>query len=567
MWVAQKHCRHRCTNAAHFGLDYALPHKKMKRLSFLRTSGFLLRSAPFPKYHQGFEMTMMKNYKTSSFNCSSIVDISSLKIDELYNHVKQSRSLLEHNEAIIKVLNNTLKMVEKDPSKVDNELVNQSFLFCKEFTKYLKEQNDADMMEKLMLVNIYLFKISILGNATNTIQSQYNHLKQQRGALERVFKSKGNEIYIMRLYKMCTERRPVFYNMGISLYRDILMNRPNSLFTIELFETIFKFMEKETLYDDLKPLFERFQHIDLQPNLQIYYSIIQNLYNNRVSKLIYPFFNLIKDTYGEELFTQENWAKYSREMYALSFSLDIDVIPYNLANNLEIMLKDVGGVEAGFVIDHPLVLKSIARALKSIGRLELLPFLFGEIIRSKRLNQMSIRLILEYMDHDLKLFGNTQLDKNLDYYDIFEVAHDLVTMSGIDQVVEVQNYLLYYCLRENRFDRVESIYHHIDKLNDETLVTMFNIYEKTGNFVEANLLMRRAKTEEYQFTKEVVAAYFKAMIAAKRDCLDEFIQFTHTYTFVRLGDGVFKFIYHELNNIKQGLNKETDNRIKSIMED
>ncbi|EFC36217.1 predicted protein [Naegleria gruberi] len=460
-------------------------------------------------------------------------------------------------------------MVEQNTSLVDNEFVSKSYFVSKEITNQLKVENSEESKNVIAELNIYLFKISILGNIHSTIESQYKQVKQHRGALEKVFKGKSNEIYIVKLYEMFGERRCQFYNMGISIFREVLINRPISLYTVEVFEAIFKFMEKETMYDDIKPLLTKLQTGEVLPTLQMYKSICSNLYNNRTSKLIYSFFNLVKDTFKDELFTKGNWEKYTRDMYANSFVLDVEALPTNLFENFKVLLADTQNVEPLFFYNHPLVFKSIINAIRIMDK-DQLAQIFQNILNNGNINQVYIRLFLEFLNEDVNIFDPSVQSKIPGvgkYIDIFEVAHDLVGLSGVTEVLEIQNCLLKYCLIKERFDRVETIFHHIGKFNEETLIIMFNIFEKTGNYIDANLLMRRAKTEEFQFTKEVVAAYFKAMIAAKRDCLDEFIQFTQVYTFVRLGDDVFKLIYHELNNIKKGLLKETDNKIKSILED
>ncbi|KAG2383262.1 hypothetical protein C9374_004599 [Naegleria lovaniensis] len=505
---------------------------------------------------------------------SNIVDISSLDVHTLFeyiHHQNYSNLLAEHSGAVMNVFANTLTEAEKNQQIVTSDLMSKSFHVSKEILNRLKNMNDEHSKSIVSQTHIFLFKLSILGKAVSIIEKQYKHIKQIKGALQTALKGLENEIYVRQLYDICSENRTQLYNLGVSIYRDVLAQRPTSLFTKSLFEAIFQFMEKETMYEDIKPVLERLYHSDVTPTLKMYSSICSNLYYNRTSKLIYPFLTLVKDTFGEGLFTPDVWNKYSRNMYAYAFSLDVDTLPTNLVKNLSTLLEDTKNVDTLFFYEHPMVFKSIVNAMKILNYDDLLPFLFCKILQSGNLNQTFIRLLLEYLDQDLHIFSNKikfgipELDAK--YFDIFEMATNLVHMSNLTEVVEIQNYLLKYCLREGRLDKVDAIYHHIERLNAETLVLMFNIYEKTGNFVDANLLMRRARTEEFTFTKEVVAAYFKSMIAAKRDCLDEFISFTHLYTFVRLGDPVFQFIFNELNNIKKGLVKETDNKVKSVLED
>ncbi|KAF0979627.1 hypothetical protein FDP41_001295 [Naegleria fowleri] len=537
----------------------------------------VFRGTPF-KYGHSFSMSM-KHYNpeltSPPTSGSNIVDISSLNINTYYEYIQNnyihSNDLAEHSGAVMNVFANTLAEVEKNQNSVSPELIRKAFYVSKEIMNRLKNMHDQHSKSIISQTHIFLFKLSILGNAVSIIENQYKNLKQIKGALHTALKGPENEIYVLKLYDICSNNRTQLYNLGISIYRDVLSHRPTALFTKDLFETIFQFMEKETMYEDIKPVLERLYNSKVSPTLKMYSSICSNLYHNRTSKLIYPFLNLVKDTFGKELFAPEVWAQYSRNMYAYAFSLDVETLPTSLLPNLATLLEDTKMVDSLFFYEHPMVFKSIVQAMKILNYDDLLPFLFSKILQTRNLNQTFIRLLLEYFDQDLNVFSNKikfgvpELD--VKYFDIFEMATNLVNMSGVTEVVEIQNYLLKYCLMKGRFDKVDAIYYHIEKLNSETLVLMFNIYEKTGNFVDANLLMRRARTEEFIFTKEVVAAYFKAMISAKRDCLDEFISFTQNYTFVKLGDPVFQFIFNELNNIKKGLVKETENKIKSVLED
>ncbi|KAL9652826.1 hypothetical protein ABK040_010858 [Willaertia magna] len=480
----------------------------------------------------------------------------------------------------IKLFDTTLQkitiFIEKNYKNLQNEDIYKISNYCFHLYSIYGENTKL----KGAKINNNLIKLSLLVNSVHSLPKLFEMTIDKIGKdkFYNFFVGFGN-IYLIKFFENCSNQRVSLFDLGLNITKIILnensKKKPEDInIPVELYESIFTFFEKRTNYEQVKPILQHLVRIKYKPSLSIYLSIVRNLYNNRV-KLIYPFFNLIKEMKIDNLnlFEENNWKLYGREMYALSFSLDVELIPLHLFKRVKELLNDTKDVEPYFFCNHPLVLSAIVKASRLLNiQKEILPYVFESLLKNKEnVNVTTIRLFIEYLDVDLNLFS---LKNKLNfpgmngYYDIFTVTKDLVSLYNINQLLPIQNYLLKYCLKENRYEQAYLIFKNLDdKYTSESLVTLFNIYEKNGNFVEANLLMKKLISEEYDFDIDILSAYFKAMIASKRDCLDEFINFTKKYKFSSMYDNTIKMIYHELNQIKKGLAKESENRIKSVLED